>query len=363
MLDALIAGGGPAGATAALLLARAGKNVRIFERTVFPRTKACGEYLSAGAVRLLHELGVGEVLARVARPVHGVRLHGHGVQARIDFPKPGWSVPRSVLDETLLRAALDAGASLAHARVEECEDGAECGSVGFVSLPRGVMGQAEAEIVIAADGMHSIAARKCGLAGESASGSRFALGGHYRGFAGLDGYIDMFVQGRSYVAVNPLTDHSANVMLIVDRTELEEHRTDVEAFAYDRAQQLAGRLLAGTQVEGKRLAIGPLSYRARRLAGKHVLLVGDAARFIDPFTGQGVYLAMRCARIAADCIVSGDLRSYESRAWREISARERAARRVSQIIASPALSRVAGSVMRRNPWLLRPLVSRVTGAA
>lgn len=363
MLDALIAGGGPAGATAALLLARAGKCVRIFERAAFPRTKACGEYLSAGAVRLLYELGVGETLAPLARPVLGVRLHGHGTHARIDFPAPGWSLPRSVLDETLLRAALRAGASLVQARVEECEDQAQCGSLGYTCLPQGATATAQGAVVIAADGMRSIIARKCGLAQENATGSRFALGGHYDGFAGLDAYIDMFVRGRSYLAINPLTDRSANVMLIVDRSDLESRRTDVEAFARERAAHLAGPVLAGAQLAEKRLAIGPLSYRARRLAGRHVFLAGDAAAFIDPFTGQGVYLAMRCAQIAAHCVLSGDLQSYERLARREISSRERAARRVGQIIASPALSRVAGAVMRRNPRLFRPLVSRVTGAA
>jgi len=63
-------------------------------------------------VRLLHEIGVGAQLAAHARPVLGVRLHGHGVNATIDFPQPGWSLPRSVLDAALLRAAREAGASV-----------------------------------------------------------------------------------------------------------------------------------------------------------------------------------------------------------------------------------------------------------
>lgn len=363
MLDALIAGGGPAGAATALLLARARRGVCIFERSVFPRSKACGEYLSAGAVALLHELGVGETLAPHARAVRGVRLHGHGVQVRIDFPKPGWSLPRAALDDALLAAALGAGAQLIHARVEHCEDGAGSARIGAVRLPDGGLREVEAGAVVGADGMHSIVARKCGFAQDAMPKSRFALGGHYRGFSGLDGYIDMFVRGRSYVAINPLTDDTANVMIVVEHADLEANRGNVEAFAEERAHTLAGGLFAGAQLDGKRIAIGPLSYRARRLAGSRVLLVGDAARFIDPFTGQGVYLALRSAQIAAESIISGNVPAYERRAAAEITARERAARRVGRIIGSKNMSRIAAAVMRRTSRIFTPLVSRVTGAA
>lgn len=353
MLDALIAGAGPAGAATALLLARARKSVCIYERSIFPRTKACGEYLSAGAVGLLYALGVGETLAAQARPVRGVRLHGHGVQVRIDFPQPGWSLPRCVLDEALLNAALRAGAQMIRARLEECRDGREHAEAAGVHLPDGERFEMRAGVVVGADGMHSLIARKCALASPPAGGGRFAVGGHYTGFHNLDTYIDMIVDGTTYVAINPLTDTSANVMVVSDRPD------DAEEIA----QHLAGDLLAGTMLEGKRIAIGPLAHRARRLAGSRVLLAGDSARFIDPFTGQGVYLALKCAHLAAQSIITGDLRAYERCAAREIDRRERAARRIGRIIGSRSISRVAAAMMQRHARLFAPLVSRVTGAA
>ncbi|HEY9180460.1 MAG TPA: NAD(P)/FAD-dependent oxidoreductase [Candidatus Baltobacteraceae bacterium] len=362
MLDALIAGAGPAGATTALLIARAGKAARIYERREFPRTKACGEYLSAGTVRALYRLGVAEELEIQARTIRGVRLHGHGVSACIDFPQPGWSLPRRVLDQVLLNAAMRAGAAVVRAHVEDARDGAEFGTIG-IRLPGGGTAQAQGAAVVGADGMHSIVARKCSFASEVSNGSRFALGGHYTGFTRLDGYIDMFVHRSGYVAVNPLSDHVANVMIIVDEAELQAHREDVEAFAQARARGLAGELFENAQLEGKRIAIGPLSYRAKQFSGQHVLLAGDAAAFLDPFTGQGVYLALRCAEIAAECILSGDLRAYGQRVRREIAERDRAARRVARIIASPTIARAAAWFMGRSSWLFSPLVSRVTGGA
>lgn len=362
MLSTLVAGAGPAGSTLALLLARAGTSVCIYDRSIFPRTKACGEYLSAGSVRLLHEIGVGTQLAAHARPVSGVRLHGHGVHATIDFPQPGWSLPRCVLDQTLLRAAREAGASVVRARVEDCSDRAADASL-TVRFPDGSTAAAQSTVIIGADGMHSIVARKCGLVADRAHTGRFALGGHYGGFRKLDGYIDMFVDGDTYVAINPLTDTTANVMLVVGHEELAHNAQRVDAFAEERARALAGDLLARASAESKRIAIGPLSYRARRLRSRHVLLIGDAAAFVDPFTGQGVYLAMRCAQIAAECITSGDLRAYEARARREIAARERAAKRVGAFVHTPVLARAAAPMLRRGAWIFSPLVRRVVGAA
>lgn len=362
MLEALVAGAGPAGSTAALLLARAGKTVRIYERSAFPRTKVCGEYLSAGAVQLLHALGVGAQLSRHARPVRGVRLHGHGTNVRIDFPQPGWSLARSVLDDALFKAALREGAHAMQMRIEDCADGRECARI-TARLPDGSTDDIRCASVLGADGMHSIVARKCGWAAAPGVRSRFALGGHYSGFSGLDEYIDMFVEGGTYVAVNPLSDETANVMLVLPQSELERHRNEVDAFAEERARALGGKIFRGAHLEGKRLAIGPLSYRARKLAGRRVALAGDAACFLDPFTGQGVYLALRCGQLAAECIVSGSLRTYERRARREIASRERAARRVSRIIGSPLLARVGAAMMERAPWIVSPLVRAVTGAA
>lgn len=362
MLHALVAGAGPAGSTVALLLARARKTVCMYERSAFPRTKVCGEYLSPASVRMLHELGLAARLAPLARPVRGVRLHGHGVHVQIDFQEPGWSLPRATLDDVLLHAALESGANVLRARAEDCADLDDRGSVTF-RLADGSLSRADAEAIVGADGIHSLIARKCGLGGGKRRRARFALGGHYRGFQSLDEYIDMFVDGDTYVAINPLTGTSANVMLVVQEREIEDHRGDPETFAEDRARRLAGRILEGAELDGKRIAIGPLAYRARRIVGKHVLLVGDAACFVDPFTGQGVYLAMRCAQIAAQCIISGDLRAYTDRANREIAARERAARRVSTLIGSPLLARASAALLRHRPAMLQPLVRRVTGAA
>src|SRR5438477_9052872 len=110
MLDVAIAGGGPAGSSAALTLARAGLETLMIERSQFPRTKACGEYLNAGAVALLCELGMEPVLAPIAGRLEGIRLSGNGVRTELRFSRAGWALPRAQLDEAPLQSAVSEGA-------------------------------------------------------------------------------------------------------------------------------------------------------------------------------------------------------------------------------------------------------------
>ncbi|MBV8117343.1 MAG: FAD-dependent monooxygenase, partial [Candidatus Eremiobacteraeota bacterium] len=256
MTELLIAGAGPAGSAAALLAARRGIATTIIERSVFPRAKVCGEYLSPSTVEALHALGVGPSLASCAAEIDGVLLIAKHARAQIRFTRAGWSLPRSTLDERLLQAALDAGAALVHARVEDCTE--DAGAVHLrARLSNGDERLYSARILIAADGMQSTVARKLRLTRKEPRAARFAAGGHFANVGCQQRFIEMYVDGSSYLAINPFRSGTANVMLIVNRRELREHG-GVDAAFERRTQALAPQRFAQASLLGQRIAIGPL---------------------------------------------------------------------------------------------------------
>lgn len=370
--DVAVIGAGPAGATTALLLARAGASVCVVERSQFPRTKACGEYLNAGAVRLLRELGVAGSLAAHAVPLRGVRLSGKGARAELRFAAAGWSLPRATLDSALLDAALDAGATCKAGRAERFASGDDGVRID-VRTPGGELEQVQSSVLIGADGAHSLVAREFGLSEPVKENRRFALGGHYCGLSGLDDYLEMFVDGRSYFAINPFSASRANVMLIVDESELHRRRDDVDAFVHERARVLSGGRIQfdGARLEDKRIAIGPLAYRARRYSVPRVLLVGDSAHFLDPFTGQGVHFALRGAQLAGQAVKqmlwnsSAQLdawQHYERSLRQEVRRRKRLSSIVGALVRVPFIASPAAAIATRNPLVFRGLLDAVTGA-
>ncbi|MBV8246025.1 MAG: FAD-dependent monooxygenase, partial [Candidatus Eremiobacteraeota bacterium] len=281
MHDAIVVGAGPAGSTAAYLLAAQGYDVMVIERARFPRVKVCGEYLNAGAVATLRRLGVSAELRPFA--LDGIVMHAHDLRVRLPVSGEAWAVPRSDLDAALATQARTAGAKCVTGTAVDLHLESDSASVRFIDSSGGTVTLA-ARFVIGADGIGSLVARKAGLALSVPARARFAIGGHYRGFSGDGRCVEMFVDGPAYFAVNPLGGDIANVMMVVRSQTLRSmsHALDEEFAVRAEAMMRGNRHFHSIERVGKRVSIGPLAHRTRGLAKGRVLLAGDAASFIDP---------------------------------------------------------------------------------
>jgi flavin-dependent dehydrogenase len=308
--DVLIVGAGPAGSASAVLLARQGLAVVLIDRAAFPRDKPCSEYLSPEAVRVLDRLGVVSDLERAgARPLVGTivrgplgaRLHGIFAEAR---PRPGratgLSVPRTVLDARLVQAAREAGAIvLERTALEELlyDGGAVAGAVAGDAEGRRLI---RARLVIGADGLRSAVAQRLGVR-RGGRLRRYALVAHVEAVRDLGDSAEMHVGSQGYVGLNRIGDDLANVALVVPAARIQGARARAHDFFFECLEQFPG---VRGRVDPQRLqrpvlATGPFDMRARRVIADGALLVGDAADFFDPFTGEGICAALRGAELVA----------------------------------------------------------------
>ena len=373
--DVVVVGAGPAGSATALLLARAGVAVRIVERTRFPRRKVCGEYLNGGAVEALARLGVRDAVHAVSSPLRGVRLVPEDADpVELDFPRLALACPRETLDAILLREALASGALLEYGRVEEIivEDG-QCVGV-TVRGEDGAVRDRPAEFVVGADGVGSVLAQRVMLAKPPRPGARYAVGGHYAGFGDLDGYVEMYAGGGAYFAINPLGADRANVMVVVPKDRLARWSRDVDAGITGAAAELGRgiRSFDGVTRIGPRVSFGPLAHDVTGAEQAGVVLVGDAAGFLDPFTGQGVFLALTGAEHAAAALVTAlddpareaaAFGEYASWRMRDLVWRRRLSQAVALLIDVPFLARRAAERLARFPAARAALMEALSGTA
>lgn len=373
MVDAVVAGGGPAGSTCALLLARAGLNVTLVERATFPRRKVCGEYLNSGAVAALDRIGVLNGVRAEAHALRGVRLvPPHAPAVELPFTHGALACARETLDAILLRAAVDAGVTVVHGRVEDVlRDGDRIGGLS-VRGDGAAAYEVRARWTVGADGCGSVVARRSRLVRRTWERPRFAVGGHYTGFGDLDGCVEMYVGTGAYFALNPLSHDVTNVMVVVPKTALAKWSGFVDEGVAGKAAELGRghRSFANAQRVGTRAAYGPLAHSVRAPIGDGVILVGDAAGFLNPFTGQGVFLALTSAENAARAIVASAVgRSRERDAFAtyaadraaDFAARKRLSAAVGWLIDVPPLARRAAAKLARRPGLATTMVDALAG--
>lgn len=379
--DVIIIGAGPAGSAAALFLARRGFHVTLLDRAVFPRDKACGEYLSPGAVKLLRdEIGVlPRLLDMGASLLTEETIVPHNRRA-FSGTTNALACPRVVTDKVLRDAAEAAGVRvIENFNVRQVLRGREgfCGVSG-----RDASGETQtirAKVVVGADGTHSVLARDMDVVKPIPRLQRLALVTHYRSEAGGSGVTMHLPADRSDACCGVGSpcgpDGTRNVNIVVPQSEAPRMAGRRQEYFEERLRRsfpaVWDEVQSSIQI-GSLRSVGCFGHHTRRATDDGAVLAGDAATFIHPFTGEGVYFALRGAQLAAEAVSGalerGDvsrhsLSVYDARRRAELLPRYHLCDLVQRVVHSPVLLGWGAERLRRSAPLTERLLRAVGDVA
>jgi flavin-dependent dehydrogenase len=302
-IDVLVAGGGPVGLATALLAAGAGFSTAVVERRDDPVDKACGEGLMPAAVAALHRLDVDPQGWPFAGIAYVDAASGRSARARFRAG-PGLGVRRTELHQVLAKAADAAGVRRVPGVVADVRQlGGTVQAAGY-----------SARWMIAADGLHSTVRRELGLDRPACGRPRYGLRQHFA-VAPWSDLVEVHWGDDAEAYVTAVSDSVVGVAVL----------TGVRGVPFEqwlhRFPVLAAHLAGAEPVSTVRGA-GPLGQgSSRRVAGR-VLLVGDAAGYVDALTGEGIAVGLAQGAAAVGCLAAGAPGAYEQ-AWDRVSLRSR----------------------------------------
>jgi len=349
-----------------MLLARAGVRVLLLDRQEFPRPKPCGDCLSAAGTAVLGRLGVlDSVLALPHARLRGWRIVSpDGAEFRTcfsDIPAAdAVAIERRVLDAALVRGAIAAGADYrAPAHVTSLGRAAD-GRVTGVVLRDG--SSHRASLVIGADGLRSVVASRLGAVTRTPRLRKLSLTFHLPEAIPTDGFGEMHVAAGCCVGLSPVGAARTNITVVIDARG-RERIGPADACGLARAviasmPALRGRIPRDLLAATPYLASGPFDRPVRHCVFDGAALVGDAAGYYDPFTGQGIFQALIGAellvRTALSTLAAGDT---SAAALEPYSAQRAAALRGSRLVQE-----VLEAVLSR-PALASRTIARIRRAA
>jgi flavin-dependent dehydrogenase len=361
--DVVVVGAGPAGSLAARELARRGAAVLLVDRASFPRWKVCGACLNGQALAVLRAAGLGELPGRLgAVPLRRVCLSSRGRRALVPLPV-GVALSREALDASLIRAALAAGADFLP------ETSAALGPPAADARAVTLHGRDEraavvARLVLAADGLGGTLLARGGRGGTRvAPGSWTGAGAVLQdgpAFYGA-GAIFMACGTPGYVGLVRLEDGRLNVAAALEPAALRRVRQpgEVAAAVLEEAGLPTPAGLGRLAWRGT----PPLTRGAPRPAANRLFAVGDAAGYVEPFTGEGIAWALAAGRAVVgpalravarwESGLAGEWAAVYDRIVRRRQATCRAARIV---LHRPRLTGAAVAVLAALPALARPLL-------
>ncbi len=365
--DVIVAGAGPAGSSCATMLARAGLNVLLIDRSRFPRDKICGDCINPGCWSFFDAMGVSDALRslnpRILRSIRIVTPRKTEIAINIpgDDRRPFFSIRRSELDYLLMRTALEAGtAFLEEATIlDAIFDG------GWNVLVRDKNGNASyrCTYLVGADGRNSALAAKIGAWSKSnptARGKRrVGIQCQTKYLSSIGSEVCLGTMQYGYFGVVNISDDCANIAMVVNADDLRSTYRDLSEFFEEMVCEhpIIGWSIAHAGHFDKIVTTFPVSPVRRYWIKPQAFLAGDARQTVEPFTGEGIFFALQDGFHTAEEI----LRAYGKRNQGPLHPhRYRWANRVfSPILNHSELAESVLGYASHAPWLARALARKV----
>jgi flavin-dependent dehydrogenase len=317
--DVIIAGGGPAGASAAIHLARGGVRVLLIEQKKFPRAKLCGEFISPECQAHFEKLGVANAMISAGPTLLDETVfyssNGHHVAVPSKWFSGGraaYGLSRAVMDEVLLRSAQDAGVVVHEGAsiTEPLLDGERGERVAGVRVkPMNIAGEHHdfrAPITIDATGRARILSRKLGDGIGSKRPSLVAFKAHLKKTRVAAGACEIYFYPGGYGGLSTVESGTSNLCFIIDAQSVKRCNSDPNVVLREcvMKNRRAAQTLATAEVSSDWLSASWERFgRQRPSPAPGLLAIGDSAAFIDPFTGSGMLMAFESGELVAQTIL------------------------------------------------------------
>ena len=351
--EALVVGGGPAGAAVGILLARRGREVTIVEKSSGMHDKLCGEFLSGEAVQYLAQLGV-DLPALGATPIYGVRLARERCIAECELPFPAMSLTRRKLDEVLLNVASREGVNVRRGMRIEAVQRMQSGWNARAASGE----QVHAQSVFLATGKHDVAGwrRPKGKQHDLVAFKMyFSL--TRRQQVALSERVELCLFPGGYAGLQLTEDGNANLCLLVNRVTLQSCGNEWQALLariLESSEHLVTRLQGARPLLEKPLALSSIPYgMLLKKAERDLWRLGDQTAVTPSFSGDGMSIALHSAEVAAELYLKGRTSAeLAAKLHNQLHASISMATTISRLmVAAPALAHS----LRAWPGLLRIL--------
>lgn len=362
--DIIVVGAGPGGTSAAFYLARAGCDVLLIDKETFPRDKICAGAISPRSLKILEEiLSEEELQNKDFKKIKGARIHSpNGRIFEGEFPKIedyenyGYIIPRIILDNLLLKSALNSGVKFINSNVTDLivKEDFICGVIAN-NMP------IRSKITILASGANSVPLKESGHLHSSQNASIVATKMQFSNVKGVADYVELYYDKDilpAYFWFFPEGEDKANIGYGIWENQLNgKSSMDMLYSLISKNKVISKKLESASCTSGPRSWLIPFRNKYSETYGNGVLVVGDAAGFANPLTGEGICYALESGKMAAETTVeslkkndfsSNILKSYEEM-WKSYFEKDREySYKFKELIRWPFILNFVCNIASRN---------------